>query len=133
MLEEARLFLARRLAVEIDEVVDAHTEQSREHPCVEIGACRRIIAAPLIAPAIVALIFRADQSCDVSRMPAKREHHAHNAQRAAGTDEQIVGLFEDQASAGWKRVERRAIVGFWPQRAGVMVLRVELRMKLCQS
>jgi hypothetical protein len=49
----------------------------------------------LIAPAVVPLVFRANQSRDVPWMPAEREHDAHDDAPRSRPQQKIIGILEE--------------------------------------
>ena len=69
----AALFLGGG-TIEIDQIVRARRKKTGENTRIKIGA-RCGIHIYELRPAKITLVFRADQSCDMARVPSHRQHH----------------------------------------------------------
>ena len=66
---------------------------------------------PLLSPAIITLVFRANESGNVARMPAEGKHRSNDLLDSIGLEQQVVGLFKDDPGAGWKFLQDAGGVG----------------------
>jgi len=128
-LNETQSFLFRGLAVEVHQIVYAGEEHSGKQARIEIRPSRGIEALPLISPAKIALVLRADQSRDVPWMPASSKHHSDDALHTARPEEEVIGLFKNEPCARGQVVQRGAIVSVGPKGWCVVLLGVKLFVK----